>query len=492
MGFPKEFLWGGSISAAQCEGAWNEGGKSPVQVDFGDVGSTNHGRNFWCVDKKGEKAPVDWFGHLPEGGSYKTFEEIHYPNRVGIDFYHRYKEDIAMLAEMGFTTFNTSISWARIFPHGVEGGVNREGVEFYRSLFEECRRYNMDPVITLYKYDEPVYFEEVYGGWTNREMIRQFVEFAKVCFAEYGDLVNKWITFNEINVMGPHPGDPAEKAAAKLQEVHHMMVAAARTVAEAHKIDPSIKVGCMICGLCSYPYTCDPEDVMANYQFFQKAFCYFGDTMIRGAYPTYARPYWDSIGAALEITDQDMRDLMEGKADFLAFSYYSSLVVTTHKEELEKSSGNIFSGIRNPYLEMSDWGWQKDPTGYRYFLHLLWDRYQVPLFDVENGLGAYDQLEDDGSVHDPYRIDYMRSHIENLGKAIDEGVNIFGYTSWAPIDLISATSGQVEKRYGFIYVDMNDKGEGSLRRFRKDSFYWYKQVISSNGTDLSYDGKNER
>ena len=423
------------------------------------------------------------FDHLPKGAKYVTFDDVRYTNHVGIDFYHRYKEDIALFAEMGFTTFNTSISWARIYPHGVEGGVNQAGVDFYRNLFLECRKNGIDPVITLYKYDEPVYLEETYGDWTNREMIHQFVEFAKVCFREFGDLVNKWITFNEINILLHF--DVKEGKQVAFMELHNQMVAAAGAVKAAHEIDPNLSVGCMIAGFCSYPYTCNPEDVITNYKTFQQQFGYCADTMIRGAYPYYATRVWADNGVKLEISEEDKQILKDGKADFLAYSYYMSLVVSADPKAGESLEGaGIIAQRKNPYLKATDWGWQIDPTGYEYFLHFLADRYQIPLFDVENGMGAIDKVEEDGSIHDTYRIDYFRAHISSLMKARAEGVNIFGYTTWGPIDLVSFTTGQMDKRYGFIYVDMNDAGEGDLRRIRKDSFYWYKKVIASDGQNL--------
>ncbi len=489
MSFPKGFLWGTSISAAQAEGGWNEGGKSPVELDYAVAAVTHKAmRKLYYLDADGNRAskftiPVDESG-LPQGAKYQLFDDLHYTNHEASDFYHRYKEDIALMAEMGFTTFNTSISWARIYPYGIEGGINQEGVEFYRSVFQECRKYGIDPVITLYKYDEPVYFQETYGDWTNREMIRQFVEFARVCFTEYKDLVNKWLTFNEINILMLMGGfmSPEQKQVNYLK-LHNQMVAAARAVKVAHEIDPQLKVGCMICGLCSYPLTPDPKDVMANYRGFQKNFCYSADTMIRGAYPSYAASIRREDGVALEISEEDAKDLMEGKSDFLAFSYYMSAVVTTH-EDAKAAGGNVFSGAQNPYLEYSDWGWAKDPIGFKYFLHTIYDRYNVPLFDVENGLGAEDVLEADGSIHDPYRIEYLRAHIQCMKEAVEEGVGLFGYTTWGGLDLIAASTGEISKRYGFIYVDMDDQGNGTFKRYKKDSFYWYKKVCESNGEEL--------
>lgn len=482
MAISKKFLWGGSISAAQCEGAWNEGGKSPVQVDYGDAGSTKDRRWIHYINADGTRGKMRQFDHLPKGAKYQLFDDIRYTNHLGIDFYHRYKEDIALFAEMGFTTFNTTISWARIYPHGIEGGINQEGVEFYRNVFLECKKYHIDPIITLYKYDEPVYFEETYGGWTNREMIHQFVEFAKTCFNEYKDLVNKWLTFNEINILLHFSGNQGKQAVFEM--LHNQMVAAALAVKAAHEIDQNLSVGCMIAGFCSYPYTCDPKDVLANYKAFQNSFSYCADTMVRGYYPSYAKRIWQENNVELEISDEDQKILFEGKSDFLAFSYYLSSVITTHKDGETIQGAGMPVSIKNPYLKASQWGWQIDATGYEYFLNILNDRYQVPLFDVENGLGAYDQLDEDGHIHDDYRIDYHRQHLKSLMKAREEGVNIFGYTSWAPIDLVSFTTGQMDKRYGFIYVNYNDKGEGDLKRLRKDSFYWYAKAIKSGGRDL--------
>lgn len=353
MTFPDKFLWGGSISAAQAEGGWNEGGKSPVQVDFGDSGTTQDRRYIHYLNADGTRGKMRQFDHLPAGAKYALFDDVRYTNHTAIDFYHRYKEDIALFAEMGFTTFNTTVSWARIFPHGVEGGVNQEGVEFYRSVFKECRKYGMDPVITLYKYDESVYLEETYGGWSNREMIHQFVEFAKVCFREYKDLVDKWLTFNEINILLHFEGKAGKQAV--LTELHHQMVAAAQAVKAAHEIDSKLHVGCMVAGFCVYPYTCDPKDVLAAYKEFQDKFGYCADTMIRGEYPSYASRIWKENDVTIVITDQDKQDLKEGKSDFLAFSYYMSTVVTTHENKAEILSNAGSQGeLMNPYLKASD------------------------------------------------------------------------------------------------------------------------------------------
>ncbi len=484
MAFPKNFLWGGSISAAQVEGGWDEGGKAPVAIDYAEVEPVTGVRRIHFINAEGERDSIPFYSELPEGAHFQLFDDIHYSNHVATDFYHHWKEDLSLFAEMGFTTFNTSISWARIFPQGVAGGVNEEGVKFYRQVFEEAVRLGMDPVITLFKYDEPIYMTEELGGWANRQLIDEFVEFARVCFTEYGDLIHNWITFNEINVLLHF----AEKGRKNLLEIHNQMVAAARAVKIAHEIIPGSRVGCMICGLCSYAYTCDPDDVLENYQHFQEVFGYCAETMVFGRYPGFAGRIQRKYGEDIVVSEEDAADLMEGKSDFLAFSYYTSSAFTTHEGEGVAVQGNVFTGVENPYLKKSEWGWQVDPVGYRYFLNMLNDLYHVPLFDVENGLGAKDELVvEDGveRVHDPYRIAYLRDHIANLKAAIEEdGVDIFGYTTWGPIDLCAASTGQVSKRYGFIYVDMDDEGNGDLHRVRKDSFNWYAKVIASNGEDL--------
>lgn len=484
MAFPKHFLWGGSISAEQAEGGWDEGGKAPVQLDYAAADTGVGMRLVHYRNADGTRGTMRTFAKLPEGATYELFDDVHYTNHVAADFYHRWEEDLRLFAEMGWTTFNTSIAWSRIMPKGIEGGVNREGVEFYRSVFRLARELGMDPVITLYKYDEPTYFELTYGGWENRAMIDEFVAFARVCFEEFGDLVNTWLTFNEINVLFLFDKDPAT-----IVRLHNQMVAAARATIVAHEIDSKLRVGCMVCGVCTYPYTCDPADVLDNYHYFQQVFGYCADTMVFGAYPRYARRIRRAFGCELEVSDEDAATLMAGRSDFLAFSYYMSAVRTTHDEdEGAKVAGNVFGGVRNPYLQSSEWGWQTDPTGFRYWLNFLADRYRVPLFDVENGLGARDEVVmEDGveRVHDSYRIDYLRDHIANLKAAVEEdGVGIFGYTTWGPLDLVAASTGQMSKRYGFVYVDMDDEGNGDLHRVRKDSFFWYQRVCRSNGEDL--------
>jgi 6-phospho-beta-glucosidase len=485
-GFSKNFLWGGGTSAAQYEGGWNEGGKSPVAVDYAAVAKSNSLRQTAYFNEAGDLCYGSTFASIPEGCKYTLIDGVHYSNHKGSDFYHRYKEDIALFGEMGFKTLNISISWARIYPYGTENGVNKEGVEFYHNVFKECKKYNIEPLVTLYKYDMPAYFEEKYAGWNNRIMIDEFVAFAKICFEEYKEYVKYWVTFNEINILmlGMVMGFTNTSPQSSCIQLHNQFVAAAKAVKLAHEINPENKVGCMINGAFSYPYTPDPKDVLYAQKSMRELFYYCGDVMAKGKYPYYTEKIWNDFSVTIDITEQDKIDMLEGKSDFVAFSYYSTNCFTTHKDELEAVGGNMIYGIKNPYLKYSEWGWSMDPDGLKYALHEIYGRYDIPLFIIENGLGAKDILTEDNHIHDPYRIEYLRSHIQAMKEAVEEGVDLFGYTTWGCIDLVAASTGQVSKRYGFIYVDVDDEGNGTFNRYRKDSFYWYKKVIETNGECL--------
>ncbi len=487
----RKLLWGGSISAVQCEGAWNEGGKSPVESDYAECsGGVAHFKSVSYRDATGnlQKGPMPCWNVIPPGGIERIEKpDAYYPYRSGIDFYHRYREDIALFAEMGFQSLNLSISWARVMPHGIDGGINREGVEFYRDVLSELKRYDIEPIVTLFKYDMPCYLDDKYdGGWLDRSMVDEFEAFAKVCFVEYRDLVKYWITFNEINgiaMIGKEFGVISAQQAYQLG--HHLMVASARAVRAAHDIDPSFKVGCMVYQGTTYPMTADPTDYLTVMEQTRKRTHYFGDTMVRGAYPSYAQKIWEDEGVELEWAPTDIADLQAGKVDYYAFSCYNSSCYTSHTDENAEIVGNLMKGLRNPYLDKSEWGWTIDPYVLKITMIELYDRYQIPLMIVENGLGATDVLEKDGSVHDPYRIDYLRSNIKGMLEALDEGVDLISYNSWGCIDLVAASSAQITKRYGYIYVDKDDTGAGTLKRYKKDSFYWYQKVIATNGEDLS-------
>lgn len=487
MGFSKNFMWGGATAANQCEGAWNVGGKGMTVSDAATAGTVTEPRYTTYVTKEGEQKKAVMFEELPQGAHRAVFDGYYYPYHEGIDFYHHYKEDIALFAEMGFKIFRMSISWARIFPKGIEEEPNQEGIEFYRNVFNELKKYDIEPLVTIFHYDLPVYLEEELGGWENRELIGLYEKYARVLFNEYKGLVKYWLTFNEINspllIRNYVPNYPKAKVKNDLQLLHHQFVASARVVRAAHEIDPNMKVGAMVAGICSYPLRCHPDDVIANQKRQQDDFYYCCDTMARGEYPYFAQRLWNEFDAKLDITEQDLIDLKEGKVDMVTFSYYST-GCTTVDPNAEKAKGNFSTGAKNPYLKYSEWGWSIDGQGLRYLLNELYGRYQLPLMVVENGLGAVDELEEEGTVHDPYRIAYTKEHVLAMRDAMNDGVNLLAYTYWGCIDLVSASTGEMKKRYGFIYVDKNNDGSGTLKRYKKDSFYWYKKVIESNGEDV--------
>lgn len=461
--FPENFLWGGAAAANQIEGGWDEGGK---------------GRDFtsYCVN-----GIMDW---NPE--TAKTLE--YHPGETSIDFYHNYKEDIKLFAEMGFKVFRTSIHWTRIYPTGEEIAPNESGLAFYDRLFEELLKYGIQPLITISHYEMPVTLVEKYGGWRSRKLIPLFEKYCETIFNRYKDKVKMWLTFNEINNMRRNPEyvggiivQPGEnKMQAIYQASHHMFVANSKAIKLCHEIIPDAKIGAM-CSLSNiYPYNCDPVAVFET-QDCRRRSLFFPDVMFRGYYPTYAYRLWEENDVNVVIEEGDLELIREYRNEFLAFSYYRT---TTHEvgQPYFGDTGGDF-GSPNPFLETSEWGWQIDPLGFRYTLNELWDRYQVPLFPVENGLGAKDVVEN-GKIHDGYRINYLHDHLVAMKEAIKDGVNILGYAYWGSIDMISAGTFEMEKRYGFIYVDKDNEGNGSLKRIKKDSFEYYKQVIDTNGKNL--------
>lgn len=465
--FPKNFLWGGAVAANQLEGAYNEDGK---------------GLSIQDVMPHGIKTPRT---AEPTPDNMKL---------VGIDFYHRYKEDVKLFAEMGFKVFRTSIAWSRIFPKGDEMEPNEKGLQFYDDLFDECRKYGMEVLVTLSHYETPLYLAEHYDGWVNPKMIEFYKRYVTVVFNRYKDKVKYWLTFNEINSILESPfmsggiNTPKEQLTESqlYQAIHHEMVASAWATKIGHEINPEFKIGCMILSMPVYPLSPAPEDVLAAMEQGHKNMM-FADIHVRGYYPGYALRYFKEHGIKIKITDEE-REILKNTVDFISFSYYVSVCATADSEKNVRGEGNLLGGVPNPYLKASDWGWQIDPKGLRYVLNTLWDRYQKPLFIVENGLGAVDELVDDGkggkTVNDDYRISYLRDHIKEMEQAVEDGVDLMGYTTWGCIDLVSASTAELKKRYGFIYVDRNDDGSGTLNRYKKKSFDWYKKVIESNGEIL--------
>ena len=468
MGFPKDFLWGGAIAANQAEGAYLEDGKGLTTVDM-----IPHGEKRMFV-KLGDMYPV---------------EEIpgeNYPSHEAIDFYHHYKEDIALFAEMGFKTFRTSIAWARIFPNGDESKPNEAGIAFYTDMFKECQKYGIEPLVTLCHFDVPMGLVRKYDSWKSREMIDCFTKYAKVCFEKFDGLVKYWLTFNEINaVRGFGPcGTRESDGKVRYQADHHMFVASAKAVILGHQMMPGSMFGTMYAMSELYPATCKPEDIFKRLQARRENW-YFIDTMARGYYHPYAKSVWQHHGFdSLEITEEDKEILKEGQLDFVSFSYYRSN--TVKKDDPWFNVG----GSSNPYLENTPWGWPVDPLGLRHCMNEIYDRIQKPIFIVENGMGAIDEADENGYVEDDYRIEYLKAHILAMMDAVEiDGVEIMGYTSWGCIDLVSASTGEMKKRYGFIYVDKDDNGKGTLRRTKKKSFDWYKTVIETNGQCLKERGE---
>lgn len=489
MSFPKGFYWGGATAANQYEGGWNEGGRGPAKTDVTTGATKDTPRYVTYINADGTPGKFNQFGgSLPEGAKYAVLDGYYYPNHIGTDFYHHYKEDIALFAEMGYTMFRLSISWPRIFPHGNDEKPNQEGLDFYRKVFEELHKYNIEPLVTISHYDDPLYIEEHLGGWENPDTIGLYEKYCHVIFEEYKDLVKYWLTFNEINsaIMFASfvPNAPLELIRPGYIRLHHQFVASAKVVKYAHEHYPNFKMGCMIAGFISYPLTCNPKDVLANQARIQDNFYYCGDTMVRGYYPSYARKTWKRYGLDESFFEKDAQILKEGHVDFFSYSYYATSCETVDKEAKKDGAGNMSMGYKNPYLEYSEWGWAMDPDGLRYSLNDIYDRYQVPIMVVENGLGAIDKLEDDHTVHDDYRISYMKAHVKAMDEALQDGVDLIAYTPWGCIDLVSAGTGEMRKRYGFIYVDMDDEGKGTLNRYRKDSFYWYQKCIATNGEEI--------
>lgn len=481
-GFPKGFLWGGATAAYQCEGAWMEDGKGLAVTDCLTAGDRRHPRRF----------------------TKEIEEDTYYPAATGIDEYHRYKEDIALFAEMGFKVYRLSVSWARIYPNGDDEKPNQKGLDYYRNVFNECRKYGIEPLVSIAHHDTPLSLAIKQDGWLSRKTIDDYVRYANTLFTEYKGMVHYWITFNEINMMMNYFGDiyaggilsngttvldinkassdsfAKEKEQKRFQALHHMLIASAKAVKLGHEIDHKNKIGCMIASDAHYPYNCNPINILAAQNSMRKLW-YCGDVQVRGEYPYFARKYLDQRGVSLKIDSEDYEILKQGTVDYYSFSYYTS-GTDCMDQVVGTDSGNFNLGAENPFLKKTEWGWAFDPQGLRWVLNEIYGRYHIPLFIAENGLGARDVISKDGKIHDDYRISYLKAHVDAMRDAIDDGVDLFGYTWWGPIDLESASTGEMSKRYGFIYVDKDDDGHGTLNRMRKDSFYYYQKVIETNGS----------
>ncbi|MGL4338241.1 MAG: 6-phospho-beta-glucosidase [Turicibacter sp.] len=474
---PKNFLWGGALAAHQVEGAWNEAGRGMSIADVMTAGGNGISRK------------------ITEG----ILENEYYPNHEAIDFYHQYKEDIQLFKEMGLKCLRTSISWSRIFPNGTEQEPNEAGLQFYDDLFDELIKNGIEPVITLSHFEMPYNLYKEFGGFGNKEVIPLFVKFAKCVFTRYKDKVTHWMTFNEINNQADGQEDlhvwtnsamilneTDNKEEVVFQAAMNELIASAYAVREGKKINPNFKIGCMMAYVPIYPHSCNPNDMIASLKINERRY-FYSDVHVRGVVPSYTQKYWERNNYNIEISEEEKAVLKEGTVDYIGFSYYMSGTVSTDMT-IEGMPNKDFKGtqmVRNPYIESSDWGWPIDPVGLRYILNTVYQRYNVPLFIVENGFGAYDQLDENNFIKDDYRIDYLSKHIEQMELAIvEDGVDVIGYTPWGIIDIVSFGSGEMEKRYGMIYVDKDNKGEGTLKRSKKMSFDWYKNVIATNGAEL--------
>ena len=476
-GLRKDFLWGGAVAANQLEGGWDKGGKGVSVMDVMTAGANG----------------------VPREITDGVIPGKNYPNHEAIDFYGHYKEDIKLFAEMGFKCFRTSIAWTRIFPNGDDEQPNEEGLQFYDDMFDELLKYGIEPVITLSHFEMPYHLAKEYGGWVNRKVIGFFVKFAEVVMKRYKDKVKYWMTFNEINnqsnvdadifgwtCSGVRFSEYENKKEVMYQAAHHELVASAMVVKMGHEINPDMKIGCMCSFVPFYPYSCNPEDIMTATECMHERF-HFMDTHVRGHYPVYSLKEWEREGYQIKMEPDDEAILAEGKVDYIGFSYYMTNAVKADvkNDTTQATDGSSSNSVPNPYVKASEWGWQIDPIGLRYALVTMYERYEIPLFIVENGFGDIDVLKEDGTCEDDARIAYLKAHIEEMKKAVEiDGVDLLGYTPWGCIDLVSFTTGEMKKRYGFIYVDKNNDGSGTLKRSKKKSFDWYKNVIASNGDVL--------
>ena len=477
--FPETFLWGAAISATQAEGAYNRDGKGLTIQDFITSGSLNNERRF-----------------TPE-----ISDEHYYPSHDGVKFYDYALDDIETFASLGLKSFRLSISWARIFPNGNEETPNQLGLDHYLKIFKLCKEHKIEPIVTLSHFDTPWFITKNYNGFYSRETIQMFLNYAETVMNYYKGYVKYWLPFNEINFgvlqMGAYKSlgmiDPEIANGTKnanyselkvplskqIVALHHQFIASALTVKLAHKIDPNNKVGCMIGYITQYPLTSHPKDILKAQEIDRILNKFASDVSVRGEYPSYIQNWFHENNIELEITQEDAEILKAGTVDFYAFSYYMSNCAT-FRSDVEVVHGNLMGGVKNEYLETTDWGWQLDPQGLTYTLNDLWDRYEIPLMIVENGLGAPDEVID-GKINDQYRIEYLKNHIEAMQKALSYGVNLIGYMPWSALDLVSSGTGEMKKRYGLVYVDRDNEGNGNYKRIIKESGYWYQSVIKNRG-----------
>lgn len=482
MKFPEDLLWGSASADFQYEGGFDKGGRGLLTHDFVTSGTVDTPRRITYQMPDGTTGSSPMRGAIPDGAVGYIDPNEYYPSHYSVDFYGHYKEDIALMAEMGLTTLRFSICWTRIYPTGEEEKPNEEGLDFYESVVDECIKYGIEPLITICHDELPVHLANKYGGWTNRIVIDCYLKLCQSLFERLGDRVKYWITFNELNVLQgySHLGTNRSDAQTTYQAIHHLFVASAKAQILAKKMMPQSMLGAMYASSPSYPATSHPGDQLMWMKQRRRLF-YFADVMIRGYYPSYSQSIWDDLGVTLEMLEEDKQTLLDGTLDFYSFSCYRSTTIS--REETLGVVGMTFG--KNPYLEYTPWGWAIDPQSIRYLLNEVYDRYQKPIFIVENGLGEIDQADENFYVDDQYRIDYLNDHFIEIKKAVEiDKVPVIGYTMWGGVDLVSLSTGEMKKRYGWVYVDMDDKGNGSKKRYPKKSFYWMKEFMSSKGKNL--------
>lgn len=492
MGFKEGFLWGGATAANQYEGGWKEGGRGCANTDVMTKGNIDSPRGATYILPDGSKQISDGVSmkEIPENAQFKVFEgEFDYPSHNAVDFYHNYKEDIAYMAELGFGTYRMSISWPRIYPTGLEETPNEKGLQFYDDVFDELLKHNIEPVVTLHHFEVPIELTNRWNSWLDRRTIDVFIKYCETVFTRYRSKVKKWITFNEINNIHfgfLSSGVTKNDLQSIMQAAHHQFIASALAVKLGHSIDSNFEIGCMLAASRTtvYPKTCNPLDVQKAWEQACQNY-FFSDVQCRGYYPQYQLKYFERNNIHIQKEKDDDVILKEGIVDFISMSYYRTMIASVEKEVSKVKNDPLLLGAINPYLQATDWGIALDPLGFRITLHNLYDRYQLPIMVCENGIGAKDTLDENGEIQDDYRINFFKEHISAMKDAVElDGVDVFAYTSWAPVDIVSAGTGEMSKRYGFVYVDLDDDGNGTLKRKKKKSFEWYKEVIASNGEHL--------
>ncbi len=482
MKFPEDLLWGSASADFQYEGGFGEGGRGNVTGDYVTNGSHTVPRMMTYIMPDGTTGASAMRTSIPEGAKAYLDETKYYPSHQATDFYHHYKEDIQLLSDMGLNCLRFSICWGRIFPTGEEETPNEEGLAFYEDIIDTCLENNMEPLITICHDEVPVYLSDEYDGWSSRHTIDCYLKLCKALFERFSSKVKYWITFNEINVLSgfSHLGVHSCEPQATFQAVHHMFIANSLAIKMAKEYREDCMVAVMYALSPVYSLTCKPEDVFAQLDVRRRTLFYI-DVMARGYYPNYADKMFKELGVEIKMEPGDEDIIKANTIDYIAFSCYRSTTASA-KTKLDLTG---LSFDTNPYLEQTAWGWPIDPQSIRFVCNEIYDRYQKPLFIVENGMGEVDVPDENLYVNDAYRIDYLNDHFKEIQKAVEiDKIPVLGYTMWGGVDLVSLSTGEMKKRYGWIYVDMDDLGNGTLKRVPKASYYWMKEFMETKGQNL--------